>query len=699
MKVLSLKSLAMLFSVLLLSFVFGCSTFQYAPKKNYIFYHKELPQAEQAVEIAAIAGKDKQCPDEFNEAKALMEKAYEVYWACRTQEAIAMAKDARSKALALCPPPPTCELTASPREVELEQSSTLTLKPSGKVKTAVLDGTAVSAAGGTKVVTPPNTMPYLAHVAGPGGSGTCSASVSVIIPPAPSCEISAEPAEIEQGQSSTLALKATGRVKSSVLDGTSVAPTGGTKTVSPSYTTSYLAQCSGPGGSTVRSTTVTVTPPPPPGCELSADPREIKQGESATLALKATGKVTSSILDATPVAPSGGTKTVTPSDSTVYVGQCSGPGGSSISTTTVSVILPPAPTCELNAEPEEVAEGQAATLTLKTTGSIKSAVLDGTQVAPTGATKTVTPKVSTLYNAQISGPGGSSMCTATVLVSPPPPPAVDLTASPKQIELGQSSSLTMKTGGKVTSAVLDGIATAPSGGTKSVSPDNTTTYFARASGPGGAAMSSATVTVMQPAAPGCALTAEPKEIEPGRSSTLTLKTSGKVKSAVLDGTATAAEGGTKSVSPKTTTPYIAQVSGPGGSTMCTATVSVTPPPPPPAPTVLDRMIIHVNFAFNKANITKRDRAELQRAINFVSKYPGAQITVEGHTDDIGTEEYNQRLSEARAAAVKEYLVKEGGIDGSKISTVGYGELKPVALNDTPEGRAANRRAEILIMSK
>jgi OOP family OmpA-OmpF porin len=291
------------------------------------------------------------------------------------------------------------------------------------------------------------------------------------------------------------------------------------------------------------------------------------------------------------------------------------------------------------------------------------------------------------------------MSSATVTVMQPAAPGCVLSAEPKEIGQGQSSKLTLKTSGKVKSAVLDGTETAPAGGTKSVSPANTTTYVAQASGPGGTAMSSATVTVMQPAAPGCVLSAEPKEIGQGQSSKLTLKTSGKVKSAVLDGTDTEPTGGTKSVSPKTTTPYIAQVSGPGGSTMCSATVSVTPPPPPPAPTVLDRMIIHVNFAFNKTNITKKDRAELQRAINFVSKYPGSQITVEGHTDSIGTDEYNQRLSEARATAVKDYLVKEGRIDASRISTIGYGESKPVAPNDTPEGRAANRRAEILVMSK
>jgi outer membrane protein OmpA-like peptidoglycan-associated protein len=622
MKVTFLKSLFVPVVVLSLSFLIGCAGFEYAPKKNYLVYHKELPQAERAVDDAALAGKNKQCPDEFNEAKTLMEKAYETYWACRTQEAIAMAKEARGKALALCPPPPTCELTAAPKDIELEQSSTLTMKTAGKVKTALLDGTTVSATGGTKNVTPPNTMPYLAHVAGPGGSGTCSATVTVTIPPAPSCELTAAPKEIEQGQSSTLTLKAAGKVKSSVIDGTSVAPAGGTKTVSPADTTSYIAQCSGPGGSTVSSATVTVTvtPPPPPTCELSAAPKEIEQGQSSTLTLKTGGKVKSATLDGTAVSPSGGTKTINPANSSVYIAQCSGPGGSTVS-------------------------------------------------------------------------------SAAVTVLPPPPPTAELTAAPKQIEQGQSSTLTLKTGGKVKSAVLDGTEVPSAGGTKTVSPANTTSYIAQASGPGGSALSTATVTVTPPPAPTCELTTSPKEIAQGQSATLTLKTGGKVKSAVLDGTEVPSAGGTKTVSPKNTSPYMAQVSGPGGSAMCSTTVSVTPPPPPPAPTVMDRMIIHINFDFNKSEIRNIDKAEMQRAINFVRKYPVAQITVEGHTDDIGTEQYNQSLSERRAAAVKKYLVKEGGVDETKITTIGYGETKPVTLNNTAEGRAANRRAEILVLSK
>src|SRR3989304_1216440 len=214
-----------------------------------------------------------------------------------------------------------------------------------------------------------------------------------------------------------------------------------------------------------------------------------------------------------------------------------------------------------------------------------------------------------------------------------------------------------------------------------------------------------------PTPPTCELTAAPKEIEQGESATLRLTTSGKVKSAVLDGTEVAATGGTKTVRPTSPTSYTAKVAGIGGSTTCSVTVTVTlpppppPPPPPPAARVIDRLTIHVNFDFDKSNIRKADEAELKKAIDFVRKYPGAKVELEGHTDIKGTEQYNQKLSERRAEAVRQYLITEGAVEKAMILATGYGELRPIAPNktqdgkDNPEGRAENRRVEILIISE
>ena len=113
--------------------------------------------------------------------------------------------------------------------------------------------------------------------------------------------------------------------------------------------------------------------------------------------------------------------------------------------------------------------------------------------------------------------------------------------------------------------------------------------------------------------------------------------------------------------------------------------------------VVDKFTLTINFDFNKSKITQTDQAELEKAKEFLKKYPKAKIRLEGYTDSVGTEKYNLGLSKRRAAATKRYFVKEAGLSARRISTVGYGESNPIASNKTPEGRAMNRRVEILIL--
>jgi outer membrane protein OmpA-like peptidoglycan-associated protein len=120
-----------------------------------------------------------------------------------------------------------------------------------------------------------------------------------------------------------------------------------------------------------------------------------------------------------------------------------------------------------------------------------------------------------------------------------------------------------------------------------------------------------------------------------------------------------------------------------------------PPPPPPAPAKKRIVLRGVNFDFDKSNIRADARPVLDEAIATLKASGGVAVIAEGHTDSKGTDAYNKRLSERRARAVKDYLVK-GGISASRIETVGYGESKPVASNDTEDGRAQNRRVELRI---
>jgi OOP family OmpA-OmpF porin len=109
------------------------------------------------------------------------------------------------------------------------------------------------------------------------------------------------------------------------------------------------------------------------------------------------------------------------------------------------------------------------------------------------------------------------------------------------------------------------------------------------------------------------------------------------------------------------------------------------------------LTLHINFDTDKAVIRQADTSELQKAVEFIKRYPGRKISIEGHTDSIGGATYNQGLSERRAAAVKDYLLKNGVSGGERMTTVGYGLTKPVADNATPNGRFQNRRVELVVL--
>ncbi|MCX2678939.1 OmpA family protein [Galbibacter sp. EGI 63066] len=99
------------------------------------------------------------------------------------------------------------------------------------------------------------------------------------------------------------------------------------------------------------------------------------------------------------------------------------------------------------------------------------------------------------------------------------------------------------------------------------------------------------------------------------------------------------------------------------------------------------------FDTGKTTIKSDSQAVLTDIIGILNKYPNAKFTVEGHTDSTGSESLNQRLSEGRAAAVKDYLI-DHGVDQFRLSSAGYGESRPIASNSTRDGRAQNRRVEI-----
>jgi outer membrane protein OmpA-like peptidoglycan-associated protein len=106
-------------------------------------------------------------------------------------------------------------------------------------------------------------------------------------------------------------------------------------------------------------------------------------------------------------------------------------------------------------------------------------------------------------------------------------------------------------------------------------------------------------------------------------------------------------------------------------------------------------ISDVLFDFDKATLRPGARERLARVAGILLSTPGLDIEVEGHTDSIGTDTYNQRLSVARAGSVRDYLVSQG-IPPGTVGTAGFGEAQPVASNETAAGRQQNRRVELVV---
>lgn len=104
----------------------------------------------------------------------------------------------------------------------------------------------------------------------------------------------------------------------------------------------------------------------------------------------------------------------------------------------------------------------------------------------------------------------------------------------------------------------------------------------------------------------------------------------------------------------------------------------------------------ITFAFNQATVQPQFRPTLDQVADVLAQYNQTYVDVLGHTDSVGSDAYNQTLSERRATAVADYLTTRG-VQGARLGIRGYGETQPIASNETEDGRAANRRVEIKIV--
>ena len=211
-----------------------------------------------------------------------------------------------------------------------------------------------------------------------------------------------------------------------------------------------------------------------------------------------------------------------------------------------------------------------------------------------------------------------------------------------------------------------------------------------------------------PAAPTVTLSASPSTIEKGQSSTLTWSTTNATNVSVDQGIGDVSTSGSRSVSPSSSTTYTITAKGEGGTSTATARITVTTPPPPPPPQAitetLDEMfnkkVRDVYFDYDKSDIRDDQKQTLGDAADFLKSSMGAsvKVSVEGHCDERGSEEYNLGLGDRRANAVKNYLISLG-IGSDRLNPISYGKERPQCREATEECYQKNRRGHFVMTGR
>jgi peptidoglycan-associated lipoprotein len=204
-----------------------------------------------------------------------------------------------------------------------------------------------------------------------------------------------------------------------------------------------------------------------------------------------------------------------------------------------------------------------------------------------------------------------------------------------------------------------------------------------------------------PPAPTITIRAQPAAIDRGGSTTLTWEARNAATVTITPGLGDVPVTGNRSVNPASSVTYQATAMGPGGSASDIARVTVNIPAPPPADTPparpsvtsgnLDQSLKDVLFDYDKADIKQDMVSVLMTNAAWMKSNANARLTIEGHCDERGSEEYNIGLGDRRANAVKEFLLAQG-VPASRMSTVSYGEERPVCREETEECFSRNRRA-------
>jgi OOP family OmpA-OmpF porin len=200
-------------------------------------------------------------------------------------------------------------------------------------------------------------------------------------------------------------------------------------------------------------------------------------------------------------------------------------------------------------------------------------------------------------------------------------------------------------------------------------------------------------------APTSTLSADPASVEKGKTSTLTWSSTNTTGCDIQPEIGPVPSSGSKMITPADNTNYTLTCAGEGGKTTSAARVEVTEPvkeasaKKASAVAAGTRLSLKVNFDTGKSIIKKQYYNELKTVGEGLNEQKNLKGVIEGYTDNVGSAASNMKLSQRRANAVRDYIVKNFKVDRKRLVAKGYGEAKPIADNATAEGRAHNRRIE------
>jgi YVTN family beta-propeller protein len=357
-----------------------------------------------------------------------------------------------------------------------------------------LDGEAVSMQG-SRNVSPSVTTTY--HFIATNTSGTVTKDILLYSGNLPTIQANANPVGIIIGGTSTITWSSTKADSVSIDQGIGSVAINGSMQVSPTVTTTYTLTATGYGQSVT--TMVTVIVGTPPTITATANPAVIISGESTTLnwtTINATSVSLSYYGIWNPISvPVNGSHLVSPTSSQRYTFEAKNQIGSTYAYVWVTVCSLPIPTVTIAAAPTTIQIGGSSTLTWTSTNATSASIDNGIGTVPLNGSIVVTPAATTTYKITVTGPEVSTSAQTTVTVSGPSP-TVAITATPDTIPPGGSSTLTWTTTNAVSVAIDQGIGNVQLNGSLEVKPAAETTYTIMASGPGGTAMASVTVKML-----------------------------------------------------------------------------------------------------------------------------------------------------------------------------------------------------------